>query len=36
MQFLNLNPAPGILMLPYLLRVSFASILNASLWWLNR
>ena len=26
----------GTLLLPYLLWVSFATVLNATLWWLNR
>jgi len=34
--FWRLQPAAGILMLPYLLWVSFAAVLNASLWHLNR
>jgi len=33
--FNKINPLAGKLMIPYLLWVSFASILNASIWWLN-
>jgi tryptophan-rich sensory protein len=29
-------PAAGLLLLPYLAWVSFAAVLNASSWWLNR
>ena len=34
--FWRVAPAAGMLLLPYLAWVSFATILNASLWWLNR
>jgi tryptophan-rich sensory protein len=34
--FWRVSPAAGILMLPYWAWVSFATVLNASLWWLNR
>jgi benzodiazapine receptor len=34
--FWRISPAPGILLLPYLAWVSFASVLNYSLWTLNR
>ena len=35
-QFAKINKIAGYLMLPYLLWVSFATVLNASIWWLNR
>lgn len=35
-QFFRLNTIGGVLMLPYLLWVSFASVLNATVWSLNR
>ena len=34
--FWRVVPAAGMLLLPYLAWVSFAAVLNASLWWLNR
>ncbi len=34
--FWRVTPTAGVLLLPYLGWVSFASVLNASLWWLNR
>ncbi len=34
--FWRVVPAAGALLLPYWAWVSFATILNASLWWLNR
>ncbi len=34
--FWRVAPAAGVLLLPYWAWVSFATILNASLWWLNR
>ena len=34
--FRRVSPAAGMLMLPYWAWVSFATVLNASLWWLNR
>ena len=35
-QFSKINRVAGYLMIPYLLWVSFATVLNASIWWLNR
>lgn len=34
--FWGVAPAAGVLLLPYWAWVSFATVLNASLWWLNR
>jgi tryptophan-rich sensory protein len=34
--FRRVDPVAGWLLLPYWAWVSFASVLNASLWWLNR
>ncbi len=34
--FKKINKTVGLLLLPYLAWVSFATILNASIWWLNR
>jgi tryptophan-rich sensory protein len=34
--FRQTNPAAGWLMLPYFLWVSYASTLNAGIWWLHR
>lgn len=34
--FWRMVPAAGLLLFPYLAWVSFATVLNASLWWLNR
>jgi len=34
--FWRVAPLPGALLLPYWGWVSFATVLNASLWWLNR
>ncbi len=33
--FKKINKTVGLLLLPYLAWVSFATILNASIWWLN-
>ena len=35
-QFTKINKIAGYLFIPYLAWVSFAAILNASIWWLNR
>lgn len=35
-QFVKINKTASNLMLPYLAWVSFASVLTASIWWLNR
>ena len=34
-QFLKIDKTAGKLLIPYLIWVGFASILNASIWWLN-
>lgn len=34
--FKRINKTAGFLFIPYLAWVSFATILNASIWWLNR
>ncbi len=34
--FWRVVPSAGVLLLPYWMWVSFAAVLNASLWWLNR
>jgi translocator protein len=34
--FWRIRPVAGMLLVPYLAWVSFATYLNASLWWLNR
>jgi len=34
--FWRVSPTAGMLLVPYWAWVSFASVLNASLWWLNR
>jgi tryptophan-rich sensory protein len=36
LQFSKINKIAGYLLIPYLAWVSFAMILNASIWWLNR
>jgi len=36
LKFYALSPAAGLLLIPYLLWVSFASVLNFSYWWLNK
>jgi len=35
-KFSKINKFAGYLFIPYLLWVSFATVLNASIWWLNR
>lgn len=35
-QFVKINKIAGYLLIPYLLWVSFATVLNGSIWWLNR
>lgn len=36
LKFIKINKIAGYLLIPYLLWVAFAGILNASIWWLNR
>ncbi|MBD0724222.1 sensory protein TspO [Flavobacterium sp. L1I52] len=36
LQFSKINKISGYLFIPYLTWVSFAAVLNASIWWLNR
>jgi tryptophan-rich sensory protein len=35
-KFVKINKIAGYLLIPYLLWVSFATVLNVSIWWLNR
>jgi tryptophan-rich sensory protein len=35
-QFKKIDQIAGKLLLPYLAWVSFATVLNASIWWLNK
>ncbi len=35
-KFVKINKVAGYLLIPYLLWVSFAMVLNGSIWWLNR
>jgi len=35
-QFYRLRPESGLLLVPYQLWVTFATALNAAIWWLNR
>jgi tryptophan-rich sensory protein len=35
-KFAKINKIAGYLFIPYLLWVSFAAVLNGSIWWLNR
>jgi tryptophan-rich sensory protein len=36
MKFAKITKIAGYLFIPYLLWVSFAMVLNGSIWWLNR
>lgn len=36
LQFAKINKIAGYLLLPYLAWVSFATVLNVSIWWLNK
>ena len=36
LQFSKINKIAGYLFIPYLAWVSFAAVLNISIWWLNR
>ena len=36
LKFIKINKIAAYLLVPYLLWVAFAGILNASIWWLNR
>ncbi len=36
LRFLSLDRVSGLLLVPYLLWTAFATLLNASIWWLNR
>lgn len=36
LKFIKINKVAGYLLVPYLLWVSFATILTASIWWLNK
>ena len=36
LKFVKINKVAGYLLVPYLLWVSFATILNASIWWFNK
>lgn len=36
MQFNKINKIAGYLFIPYLMWVTFATVLNASIWWLNK
>lgn len=35
-QFKRIDKVAGMLLIPYLIWVSFATVLNASIWWLNK
>jgi len=36
LKFIKIDKIAGYLFIPYILWVSFATVLNASIWWLNR
>ena len=36
LKFIKINKTAGYLLIPYMAWVSFAAVLNASIWWLNR
>ncbi|KIA99101.1 MULTISPECIES: TspO/MBR family protein [unclassified Flavobacterium] len=36
LKFIKINKIAGYLLVPYLLWVSYATVLNASIWWLNK
>ncbi|WP_281230966.1 TspO/MBR family protein [Flavobacterium gelatinilyticum] len=36
LKFIKINKTAGYLLIPYLAWVGFASVLNASIWWLNK
>jgi benzodiazapine receptor len=36
LKFLKINKTAGYLLIPYMVWVAFAGILNASIWWLNK
>ncbi|TDO78223.1 TspO/MBR related protein [Flavobacterium chryseum] len=36
LKFIKINKIAGYLLIPYLAWVSFAAVLNASIWWLNK
>lgn len=36
LKFIKIDKIAGYLFVPYILWVSFATVLNASIWWLNR
>lgn len=35
-KFVKINKIAGYLLIPYMIWVSFATVLNGSIWWLNR
>ena len=36
LKFIKINKTAGYLLIPYMAWVAFASVLNASIWWLNK